>query len=743
MWKLALSESCILLSIIRLMDYRDSKRGAFCTDTVHVFWPSPEQLPSEQRARGEVGTTLCVPATLLPAPHPPPSTPQLCPLCTRCSHPSTRLPRVTACQVSRLQFLDVYLLVGLLCTRGLADRVPRKPATAAQGRIVCDVYDLLPVATRLAHLQNGGRLLPRDDLRTAVNKPVYSLVPFRSPCEEDFLPPPPHLFSPPSPHFTDPHDAQLHVKMRSRHRLTSDPRHLTCAVSPDSLDTLFLAVIARFPRSEWRRWQARWPLSLLLSVGCYYHPRSALGASQKTIVSSGTEGYKPPLWARGPRAGHLRGLDGLGLAPPCASVSSAILRCLDYQLLRSRPYSVLNADTGNGGQPKRKRSWSRAVFSNLQRKGLERRFAVQKYVTKPDRRQLAAMLGLTDAQVKVWFQNRRMKWRHAQQRAKAPGQGSEGENVEDAGAGEQSSSDVTSATSADTKVGGSSGHSEKDSAAKRSSEASPDPSEKMSANGRDAANPGVTSSPTACLAGSDALARVEEDQDRVGPDSDDDDDLGHCEVEVESVSGDSEEEMDDTISPAGRHQKLVAKELLSRAPYRRQLTSSKKGRGETWSYKAGGRRYLCGRSRRTRGLPIAATDNPVCLTCYHQANPNTRVAFKDSPGHRRRGGPRPPSSGLCWESQETPRPWKFRWQLVSACRDSRLMSLHSAGFYQSNSIATAALLHELGHDFVCCIMARLTLSLTTHSQQPLQHTQQQQQQQVFVCVVHHQDPAAI
>ncbi|KAL8622971.1 hypothetical protein ACOMHN_027092 [Nucella lapillus] len=86
------------------------------------------------------------------------------------------------------------------------------------------------------------------------------------------------------------------------------------------------------------------------------------------------------------------------------------------------PYSVLNTDTGGGSHAKRKRSWSRAVFSNLQRKGLERRFAVQKYVTKPDRRQLAAMLGLTDAQVKVWFQNRRMKWRHAQQRAKAEGQ---------------------------------------------------------------------------------------------------------------------------------------------------------------------------------------------------------------------------------------------------------------------------------------------------------------------------------
>ncbi|XP_052788999.1 H2.0-like homeobox protein isoform X2 [Mya arenaria] len=79
------------------------------------------------------------------------------------------------------------------------------------------------------------------------------------------------------------------------------------------------------------------------------------------------------------------------------------------------PYSVLSTDVSLGAQSKRKRSWSRAVFSNLQRKGLERRFEVQKYVTKPDRRQLAAMLGLTDAQVKVWFQNRRMKWRHAQQ----------------------------------------------------------------------------------------------------------------------------------------------------------------------------------------------------------------------------------------------------------------------------------------------------------------------------------------
>ncbi|XP_006816246.1 uncharacterized protein LOC102804087 [Saccoglossus kowalevskii] len=83
------------------------------------------------------------------------------------------------------------------------------------------------------------------------------------------------------------------------------------------------------------------------------------------------------------------------------------------------PYTVLTPHDGwrpmHHQQHKRKRSWSRAVFTNLQRKGLEKRFEIQKYVTKPDRRQLAASLGLTDAQVKVWFQNRRMKWRHTKE----------------------------------------------------------------------------------------------------------------------------------------------------------------------------------------------------------------------------------------------------------------------------------------------------------------------------------------
>ncbi|XP_043225566.1 homeobox protein DBX1-like [Amphibalanus amphitrite] len=58
----------------------------------------------------------------------------------------------------------------------------------------------------------------------------------------------------------------------------------------------------------------------------------------------------------------------------------------------------------------------RPVFSEAQRRGLEARFQTQKYISRPDRARLADTLGLQDAQVKIWFQNRRMKWRNSKER---------------------------------------------------------------------------------------------------------------------------------------------------------------------------------------------------------------------------------------------------------------------------------------------------------------------------------------
>ncbi|KAJ7391774.1 hypothetical protein OS493_016061 [Desmophyllum pertusum] len=58
--------------------------------------------------------------------------------------------------------------------------------------------------------------------------------------------------------------------------------------------------------------------------------------------------------------------------------------------------------------------WSRPVFSDHQRKTLESRFQLQHYLNKRERYHLSLYIGLTEHQIKVWFQNRRVKFRHGQ-----------------------------------------------------------------------------------------------------------------------------------------------------------------------------------------------------------------------------------------------------------------------------------------------------------------------------------------
>ncbi|XP_078668914.1 homeobox protein BarH-like 1 [Branchiostoma floridae x Branchiostoma belcheri] len=53
----------------------------------------------------------------------------------------------------------------------------------------------------------------------------------------------------------------------------------------------------------------------------------------------------------------------------------------------------------------------RTIFTPEQLERLEREFSRQQYMVGSERYHLAASLNLTEAQVKVWFQNRRIKWR--------------------------------------------------------------------------------------------------------------------------------------------------------------------------------------------------------------------------------------------------------------------------------------------------------------------------------------------
>ena len=62
---------------------------------------------------------------------------------------------------------------------------------------------------------------------------------------------------------------------------------------------------------------------------------------------------------------------------------------------------------------KRKRKL-RTVFTEKQLEGLETKFAEKKYLSVPDRMELASRLELSETQVKTWFQNRRMKCKKQQ-----------------------------------------------------------------------------------------------------------------------------------------------------------------------------------------------------------------------------------------------------------------------------------------------------------------------------------------
>ncbi|XP_037384742.1 transcription factor LBX2 [Talpa occidentalis] len=122
----------------------------------------------------------------------------------------------------------------------------------------------------------------------------------------------------------------------------------------------------------------------------------------------------PRMVPRGPSALQLPESVPGPTSPLCAleELTSKTFRGLD---LRAPPPSEAVAPGGatpgalGPGRASRRRRKSRTAFTAQQVLELERRFVFQKYLAPSERDGLAAKLGLANAQVVTWFQNRRAK----------------------------------------------------------------------------------------------------------------------------------------------------------------------------------------------------------------------------------------------------------------------------------------------------------------------------------------------